>query len=204
VVNITLYKNREKLSGFSLVVGKIFGRLGLSANVWTGLALVLTALTGYFLIKQEFALAFIFFIVAAFLDSVDGAVARFRKEASKLGSYYDTISDRYMEGIIALALLLVALPSFYLPSYFWIALYLFGSMTITYAKAAAKEKELTKTEIRGGLLERPERLILLAVGILLANFSLLYFIYVIVLLAVLCNITALQRFWIAVKTAKKH
>jgi len=183
-------------------VGKIFGRLGLSANQWTLIALIFTVITAYFLISSKFGFAFIFFIIAAFLDSVDGAVARFRKEASKLGAYYDTISDRYMEGIIALALLLVALPSFYLPSYFWIALYLFGSMTITYAKAAAKEK-LGK-EIRGGLLERPERLILLAIGILLANFNLLYFTYVIVLLAVLCNVTALQRVWIAVKTAKKQ
>lgn len=203
MINITLYKNREKLAGFSIVIGKIFGRLGLSANVWTATALLFTLLTAYSLVSSQFVFALVFFIVAAFLDSVDGAVARFRKETSKLGAYYDTISDRYMEGIIALALLLVALPSFYLPSYFWITLYLFGSMTITYAKAAAKEKELTKVEIRGGLLERPERLILLAIGILLANFSLLYFIYVIVLLAVLCNITALQRFWIAVKSAKQ-
>ena len=203
MVNITLYKNREKLTGFSLVTGKIFSRLGLSANAWTVIALFFTLLTAYFLIKDQFGFALVTFIVAAFLDSVDGAVARFRKEASKLGAYYDTISDRYMEGIIALALLLIALPSFYLPSYFWVALYMFGSMTITYAKAAAKEKELSKTEIRGGLLERPERLILLAIGIMLANFSLTYFTYVIVLLAVLCNITAIQRFWIAVKSAKQ-
>ena len=79
------------------------------------------------------------------------------------------------------------------------AVYLFGSMTITYAKAAAKEKELTKKEISGGLLERPERMILLFIGIVSAYFSPLYLTYVLVLLAVLVNITALQRIRIAVK-----
>ncbi len=199
---MVLYKNREKLTGFSGAIGKLFGRLGLSANFWTALALIFAFVTAYFLLAGNFVCAAISFAIAAFLDAVDGAVARFRGEASKRGAYFDTVSDRYMEGIIVIALVLLPLPSFYLPSYFWAALYLFGSMTITYAKAAAKEKELTKKEIKGGLLERPERMILLFIGIASAAFSTVYMTYMLVLLAVLANITALQRIGIAVRTSK--
>ena len=193
---MTLYKRREKLSGFSASVGRIFGRFG-NANAFTLLALVFTFVCAYFILAQNFICAAIFFGAAAFLDVVDGAVARYRNQASKRGAYFDTVSDRYMEGIIVLGILLVPLPSLYLPSYFWAALYLFGSMTVTYVKAAAKEK-LNK-EISGGLLERPERMILLFVGIVSAYFSPLYLTYILVLLAVLANITALQRIRIAVK-----
>ncbi len=199
---MVLYKNREKLSRHSAKIGKIFGGLGPSANFWTALALVLTFASAYFLLVQSFIYAAVFFALSAFLDSVDGAVARFRDEASRRGAYFDTISDRYMEGVVMVALILLPLPAFYLPSYFWAALYLFGSMTTTYAKAAAKEKKLTEKEIRGGLLERPERMILTFAGILLAAVNTLYLTYMLALLAVLANITALQRISTAVKTPK--
>ncbi|KHO48447.1 MAG: CDP-diacylglycerol-glycerol-3-phosphate 3-phosphatidyltransferase [archaeon GW2011_AR5] len=193
---MTLYKRRKKFSGFSASVGKAFGRFG-SANAYTVLALLAAFIAAYFLLVQNFICAAVFFAAGAFLDAVDGAVARYRKSASARGAYFDTVSDRYMEGIIALVILLVPLPPFYLPSYFWAALYLFGSMTVTYVKAAAKEK--LNREISGGLLERPERMIIVFIGILLAYFNAAYLTYVLVLLAVLANITALQRIRIAVK-----
>jgi phosphatidylglycerophosphate synthase len=195
-----MYKRREKFSKTSERLGGIFGFL--PANAYTVLALLLALVSAYFILVQNFIAAAVFFAIAAFLDTVDGAVARYRNQASKRGAYFDTVSDRYMEGIIILALILVPLPSFYLPSYFFAAVYLFGSMTITYVKAAAKEKELTKKEITGGLLERPERMILLFIGVLLAHFNAAYLTYVLVILAVLANITALQRIRIALKGAK--
>ena len=74
----------------------------------------------------------------------------------------------------------------------------------TYSKAAAKEKELSKAELPGGILERPERMILLFLGIILAIFSTQYLTYMIIVLAVLANITALQRISIAIKSAKQN
>src|SRR3989338_5138672 len=180
---MTLYKNNEKLSGYSATIGKLFGGLGLSANVYTALALLFAFITAYFLLTGNFVCAAAAFAISAFLDSVDGAVARFRKDASKRGAYLDTISDRYMEGVVIIAIMFLALPIFYLSSYMWAALYLFGSLMITYAKA--EEIEKLNKEVRGGLLERPERMILLFL--------------VIALLAVLANITALQRISIALR-----
>ncbi|GAF97533.1 unnamed protein product, partial [marine sediment metagenome] len=120
---------------------------------------------------------------------------------SRFGAYLDTIIDRYVEAIIVLGLLFVALPVFLVASYIWIFVYLFGSMMTTYAKAAAKEKEIIPegSELKGGLLERAERLIILFVGIILAAFNPLYLVYIIAGLAVLTNVSALQRIWIAKK-----
>src|SRR3989338_9569418 len=193
---MTLYKRREKFSGLSGSMGKIFGSVGLSANSYTAIALILAFVSAYFLLSGNFLHAALFFGVASFFDVVDGSVARYRKEASKRGAYFDSVSDRYMEGIFAISLILISLPAFYLPSYFWAALYLFGSMMTTYARAVAAEKSISKN-LRGGLLERGDRMILLFIGLILGTVSPLYLIYVLAALAILSNVSALQRISIA-------
>lgn len=194
-----LYKNREKFGKLSIWVGMIFSRLGLSPNQWTMLSVLPALVSFYFLITEDFLLATLFFGISAFFDLIDGSVARVTGKVTKKGAYLDTVVDRYIEFIVLSALLFIALPSFILPSYVWLFLYLFGAMMTTYSKAAAKEKELVEKELRGGILERTERLITLFIGILLANFGKLYLVYAIAILAVLANITALQRILKAVK-----
>ena len=144
-----------------------------------------------------------FFIIASFIDIIDGSVARVTESVTELGAYLDTIMDRYVEGIIIFGLLFIDLPQIFVPSYIWIFLYFFGGIMTTYAKAAAKEKNLVETEIRGGLLERAERLIILFIGILLAHFNPIWLSITIIILAFLTNVTAVQRIYIAIRTSKK-
>ncbi len=200
---MVLYKNRQKFAGFSVKIGIVFSKLGLSPNQWTLFTLIPTFIALYFLVKESFLLAGGFFIVASFFDLVDGAVARATGKVSKLGAYLDTIIDRYVEGLIIFGLLFASLPNlvvsgFTIPIQALIFIYFFGSMMTTYSKAAAKEKELVVgKEIKGGILERAERLIILFVGILLASYNPLYLTYIIAVLAVLTNVSAIQRIMIA-------
>ncbi|MCD6590712.1 MAG: CDP-alcohol phosphatidyltransferase family protein [Candidatus Aenigmarchaeota archaeon] len=196
---MSLYKNRDKFRGFSVKVGIIFSKFGLSPNQWTLLAIIPTLFAIYFLIKEQFLFAAAFLIISAFFDLIDGSVARVMGKVSKIGAYLDTIMDRYIEGLIAFGLLFCTLPVVLLPTYFWIFAYFFGSFMTTYAKSAAKEKELVENELRGGLLERAERLIILFIGILLAHIDPLYLAYTIVVLAILTNVSALQRMWIVTR-----
>jgi len=187
----------------SVNIGIAFSKLRLTPNQWTILTIIPTLVALYFLVQESFLLAALFFLIAAFFDLIDGSVARVTGKVTKLGAYLDTVMDRYVEGIIIVGLLFVSLPAFFVPAYVWIFIYFFGSMMSTYVKAAAKEKELVEKELRGGVLERAERLILLFVGLVLAYFNTVYLVYIIVLVAVLSNITALQRIGKAV-TAKKE
>ena len=199
---MTLYKNRQKFSGFSIKVGIAFSKCGLSPNQWTLLSLVPILVSVYFIIRESFLIAAVLFIVTGFMDMIDGAVARVTGRVSKLGAYLDTVVDRYIEGLIVFALLFASLPSFYLPIYAWLVIYLYGALTTTYFKSAAKEKELVSEELKGGILERAERLILLFIGLLLAVFNPLYLTYIIVILAVLSNVSGLQRIGIAIRKSK--
>jgi len=196
---MTLYKNRQKFEKISIIIGRFFSKFGLTPNQWTILTLLPTIIAFYFLLKQDFLIAALFFIISSFFDLVDGSIARVMGMVTKKGAYLDTIVDRYAEWMIITGLLFCDLPDFILPIQFWLFVYLFGSVMTSYSKAAAKEKELVEKEIRGGLLERAERLIILFIGILFAYFNKIYLTYIIVLLAILSNITAIQRILIAIK-----
>ncbi|MDO8624505.1 MAG: CDP-alcohol phosphatidyltransferase family protein [Candidatus Diapherotrites archaeon] len=200
-----LYAQREKFEHISVKIGILISRIPLTANQWPALSVVPVLAAFWFLAKNDFLAAGILFLISAFLDMVDGAVARVTKTSSKYGAYLDTITDRYIEGIIIFGLLFSNLPNWIVPVSVWIFAYFFGSFMTTYAKAAAKEKEIIESgkELRGGLLERAERLFILFVGIVLAAFDPLWLVYVLALLAVLTNISALQRIWMARQMAKK-
>jgi phosphatidylglycerophosphate synthase len=200
---MTLYKIRERFSGFSIRVGAVFSRIGLSPNQWTVLSLVPALLAVYFLVNQSFIVAALLFLLSAFLDLVDGSVARVTGKETRLGAYLDTIVDRYVEAIIIFGLLFSGLPGLYMPAEGWLFLYFFGAMITTYAKSAAREKDIVEREVKGGLLERAERLIILFIGILIASINPLYLTYVVVLLALLTNISALQRIYIVSGKARE-
>lgn len=196
-----LDKYKEKFKLIEKFVGKIFSRIPLSPNQYTFLALFFALFSFYFLIKKNLILATILFGVASFLDFVDGAVARYKGIATKIGAYLDTICDRYVEAILIFGLMFLPFPKIFLPHYIWLSLILFGSILTTYAKAAAKEKELVTQELKGGLLSRGERLIVLIFSLILAEIdkTLKISLYLLIFLAILTNITALQRIFSAIK-----
>ena len=188
-----LNQYREKFQQLSIKIGIVFSKTGLSPNQWTLLSIVPAVFCFYFLSQYNFILAAAFFAMAAFLDFVDGSVARVTGRVTKFGAYLDTIVDRYIELLIILGIFFIPLPQFALPIQAWLLLYLFGGTMTTYAKAAAKEKDLVKKELKGGTLERAERMIILFLGILAANYSPMFLSIAIVALAIGSNLTALQR-----------
>jgi archaetidylinositol phosphate synthase len=174
-------------------IGAYFSKIDKDPNHWTAVSLVVAVAAAVFVGFEQFITGAILIALSGFFDWVDGAVARHVQKVTKKGAYLDTISDRYTEFLYLFPLFIIALPGIILPSKAWIALYLFGAMATTYAKAAAKEKELGIPEIRGGIIERAERVSLLTIGILLAAFDVYFLSYMVAILAVLANVSALQR-----------
>ncbi len=189
------FRNLEK------IVGSVFGALPLTPNQYTYLSGIFALVGLWFMIAGNLFWATIFFLVAAGLDFVDGAVARAKDMSSKVGAYLDTVFDRYVEGVIFFGMFFLALPQVVIPGQAWVYLAIFGSVVTTYAKAAAKEKDLVSQELKGGLLSRGERLILIFLALILGIIypDYLYMTYIIALIAVLANFTAIQRIYFAIK-----
>jgi phosphatidylglycerophosphate synthase len=199
---LDLYKERFKK--FEIGVSKFFSRFPLTPNQYTILSLFFAFIFFYFLVKKNLLFALIFFFLSGILDFIDGAVARYKNLSTKRGAYLDTIIDRYVEGLFLLGILFLPFQKVILPGYCWVFLILFGSLLTTYAKASAKEKELTINELKGGILSRGERIILflllLILGIIDPSFKLMT--YLLILIALLSNISALQRIFSALSSEK--
>lgn len=195
-------EKREIFKGMEKRIGRFFSIFPLSPNQYTLISVISALFYFYFLVKSNIIFAILFFLIAAFLDFIDGSVARYKNLATKKGAYLDTIVDRFVEAILLLGMLFLRLPEVILPSYVWIFLILFGSMMTTYTKAAAKEKDLVSEELKGGLLARGERLILIIISLIVAIFNLEWSVYILILIAILSNFTVFQRIYFAFKKIK--
>jgi len=196
-----LDQKRDSFKGIERGIGKTFSYLPLTPNQYTLISVLFGFGSLYFLIKQNLIWAVIFFLIGGLLDFVDGAVARYKNMATKMGAYLDTIVDRYVEGFLLLGMMFLPLPTILLPGRIWIFFVLFGSVLTTYAKAAAKEKDLVNQELKGGLMSRGERIILLLLSLVLGIFDKSFYLmtYLLIIIAILTNFTALQRINSAIK-----
>ena len=116
-------------------------------NQLTVLGLILAGVAGYFIYTDMFILGGIFVLVSAALDHLDGAIARGAGLTSEFGAVLDAVFDRLGEGLIYIAL---ATKSFYA----------IPAIILSYgiSHASAKNKKAG-----GGILERVERAIFLAI-----------------------------------------
>ncbi|MFA5742661.1 MAG: CDP-alcohol phosphatidyltransferase family protein [Candidatus Paceibacterota bacterium] len=192
--------HRDLFLGLEKVVADFFSPMPFTPNQYSFSSVIFAFICFYFLTKQDLPWAIIFFLLAAFMDFVDGAVARRKNLATKKGAYLDTVFDRYVEAVLLFGFLFLLLPQvLFFPNYIWIFLILFGSMMTTYAKSAAKEKELTAKELKGGLMSRGERSIFYLLAMAIGIFCAEGMVWMLIIMAILTNLTALQRIRSAIK-----
>ncbi len=194
-----LYAEKKKFVKLEKMIGKFFSYLPLSPNLYTSFSLVASSLACFFILSHKFMLAGASFLVAGLMDIIDGAVAREKNEVSRKGAYFDTIADRYVEIMIYLALLLTEYPQILLPAQFWTGFLMANSLMTTYVKAAGMEKKLIKSEIKGGIFERPERIILILLILFMSEFSKYAAVILIIAGSILSLISSVQRILITVR-----
>ena len=126
--------------------------------------------------------------VAAMFDMVDGTLARLGEGESKFGAFLDSTLDRYSESVTFLGLAIYYANQNNAQIYlFLIFLTLIGSWAVSYTRARAEGLNI---ECNVGILQRPERIVLLIAGLILG-----LVLPVLWILAVLTNITAGQRIY---------
>ena len=99
---MVLEQKRKDFKGMEKIIGEIFSKPGLNPNQYSLFSILFVLFSLYSLFHNNLFFAFIFFVIAIFLDLVDGAVARLTQKATREGAYIDTICDRYVEAVILL------------------------------------------------------------------------------------------------------
>jgi CDP-diacylglycerol--glycerol-3-phosphate 3-phosphatidyltransferase len=139
-------------------------RLTPNAISWFGFVLALGA-AALIITAHPFAAGFVV-LVAGFFDILDGALARRVKKATPFGAVLDSTLDRLSEAVVLLAILLAFGGSPLLVLLIFLAL--LGSLLVSYVRARAEGAGL---ECGVGLFTRAERVVVLALGLLLSHIA---------------------------------
>ena len=186
-------------------IGRVLQRIGITADVVTVIGIAMSGAAAVAIGRGNLLLGFILLILTGIPDALDGAVAKAAGTSSKRGAFFDSVSDRLTDALLFGGLTwhyastrpghLMMLPVAVMAS----------AQIISYQRAKA---ELLGYEAKGGVMERAERFIVLALGLLLSviigDDALLVVLWIMLALTL---VTAIQRFikvWIQATAEQKN
>lgn len=151
-------------------------------------------------------------LFAGLFDMLDGQVARIGNMSSKFGALFDSVLDRYSELVMFFGICYYLVAHHYFLSSLFAFLALIGSMMVSYTRARAEGLGI---ECKGGLMQRPERVVTIGLSALACGITAHYiggdyklyiaglnfhvfesmsvFTIPITVVAILANITAVKR-----------
>ena len=178
---------REVVDRGLMPIGRSLRRTGITADVVTVIGILMAAAASVAIGLGYLRLGFLLLVLTGVPDALDGAVAKAAGTSSSRGAFFDSVADRLTDALL----------------FGGVAWYLAGSRTdrtmmlpvaimatamfISYQRAKA---ESLGYDAKGGLMERAERFIVLAFGLLFAEIL----IPVLWVMLVLSLATAAQRF----------
>ena len=189
-------------------------RMDIHPNTITMIGFTFNVLVGLLYVNGRFLWGGWLLIFAASFDFLDGRIARMTGKVSATGGYLDSILDRYIDII-----LFGGLATYYRDTfvYYFAIGAILGTFMVSYTKAKAESMGI-KCDV--GLMQRPERIVMLGLGSIVSSIfqiALMPFceapynppqyllILIIMVMAVLTNLTALHRIhftWEKLRDAK--
>ena len=162
---------RARVRGIAEPIARAFGRVGLTPNHLTLIGFGIAIVAAVAAMSQSWLAAGLLVIFGAVFDLFDGALARATNRVSRLGAFYDSVFDRWGEGIVYVGIVWGTLD---------LGLWLPVILTAAAAGAAfmvsytrAKSESLGFTTGSGmaavGLAPREVRIAILSIGLIVAG-----------------------------------
>lgn len=180
----------DRLDPYLYYTSRLIQRMGIKPNALSLIGLSLNGLAAWALAVGEWLPGASLIILAGFFDIMDGAVARNCGETSIFGAFLDSVLDRYSDLSLLIGLLIFYSQQKVILYQVLLGLSLMGTALVPYARARA---EVVMPQCNVGILERPERILLIFLG---AAIPLIMEI-IIWILAILTNFTVVQRIFYA-------
>jgi phosphatidylglycerophosphate synthase len=168
-------RNKLQLGIYKVInpLVRLLIRLGLTPNMVTTIGLVLNIGVAIIFISgaeegRRGDLRYVgwaggLILFAGLFDMLDGQVARLGNMSSQFGALYDSVLDRYSELILFLGICYYLVSHHYFMSSLFAFIGMIGSMMVSYTRARAEGLGI---EIKDGLMQRPERVIIIGVSAL--------------------------------------
>ena len=159
-------------------------RIPFSPNSLTIIGFLITVLAA-FIIPSNIRLGGIVILIGGLFDMFDGIVARIGGKTTKFGAFLDSVLDRYSDAFLFLAIAWYLAGKGNHTGAFLSLGTLVGAFLISYARARA---EGLGKSCHTGIMERPERIILLAFAAITG-----WVVPILWIMLVLTHITVAQR-----------
>ena len=160
---------------------------GVSPNTITLAGLIITVLAALAFTAGYIRLGGVLVLLGGLCDTFDGVIARSRGKTTRYGAFFDSVIDRYSELVMFFG---ITAHFVLVKDYLTLIAVFFamcGSIMVSYSRARAESLDY-KAHV--GIMQRAERIVLLGAGALFHITALKIAIW---LIAVLSNLTALQR-----------
>ncbi len=186
---------------------------GLFINIIATVILIYGAETGHRNDHNTVGLAGIVILLAGLMDMIDGRMARVGNMSSKYGALYDSVIDRYSEMLMFLGICYYLVAHGYLLSSIFAFIAMIGSVMVSYTRARAEGLGLKMADV--GFMQRPERILIIGMSAILCGImseilgqefkitfpgfsfplieNITFFSLPIFILAIMANITAINR-----------
>jgi len=196
-----LTRLKEHVQKLMIAEARIAHSIGFTPNQVSLLGILATLGSAYCYWNSQFsdltlAIAALLLLVSGFFDALDGVLARAYGETTLFGGFLDSLLDRYSDAIVLVSIVLGRLIA---DSQLWSLVgfaAVIGSLLVSYSRARAEASGIKMETV--GFAERAERIII----VVAASFLNLLWVdalrWSVLLLAVLTNLTVMQRavyFW---------
>lgn len=198
-----LTKLKQKVQAMLTVEARAAHKIGLTPNRISTIGIILAFLSALAYAEWQNRTAYLLvatalFLSSGFCDALDGIVARLFQEGTAFGGFLDSLLDRYADAAVYAGIILGGLCDA-----IWGLIALSGSLLVSYSRARAEAAGIKMESI--GIAERAERMIILAAASIIAFFweQFTAMNAAMILIAVLSNLTVLQRTLYVYKRLKK-
>jgi len=196
-------KSKQSLEPFKHIIAKPF--LNVPPNILTVLGLIFPLLFFYFVVSDHLILALLM-VAGTVFDTIDGTVARAKHNSTTFGFFLDSTLDRIADFFMISAFGFAGLVSWEL-----VIPTLGLSFLISFIRTRAALSAKDESRLAVGIIERPERIGLLALAIsgklFLPDFNVVSINalqLVFMLLLLLSAVTVVQRFLRSYEVLKDH
>ncbi len=170
-------------------VVRLLAKTPITPNALSWFGFLVTVGAGALIVTEHLFAAGFVVLIAGFFDTLDGALARSTNRTTKFGAVLDSTLDRLSEAVVLLAILFL-----YAGKQSWVVIVFTGlalvsSLMVSYVRARA---EGIGVEDEVGLFTRTERVVVLALGLLLNQVT-DTLIIALAIIAVFSSITVGQR-----------
>ena len=171
-------------------VALFMGRVGLTPNLVTMIGLLIAGVAAYLIGVGLWWAGGLVALFAGIFDMFDGALARNTGRASNFGALLDSTIDRVSEAVVLLGVL-----AYYLTrDNDWGAMLVYaalvGSIMVSYMRARSEGLGI---ECKVGVMQRPERVALTGLGLIVAHWIPVVMLVVLGVIAALTTVTAIHR-----------